>query len=369
MSRFRSVALFVMLASVCCMEAQKRVSDLPEVLVEAKKNSVLHILAYMREYSTLSGYSDTITLFREKMVDFMIPAGDERGFKGWRSPRVLNSRSYYRFSDSNGLDSVSDRCNHHFTWSEWIGMIHRTKLPASLSEKLAGMDTIAGKYSAAEIWAREGDAVTIDINVLASPESRKWVPGVSSFFRNDNVDFDKFKMHIVCDNVLGDAVTPRDVTAYSSDIESRGRGHGMFKFNRHDEPIFVTTNTEVYILDREMITVKEAKKWENFRFNEEEMEIFEPVEAPSLDPSVVALINRVNNINGDEVRLALTPDQFLKSRNISRQNFSIGHRALSMLKQLTGITLYRSNKNFKDKWKKFSKDQQGRNASRNSGEY
>ncbi len=63
------------------------------------------------------------------------------------------------------------------------------------------------------------------------------------------------------------------------------------------------------------------------------------------------------------------PDQFLKSRNISRQNFSIGHRALSMLKQLTGITLYRSNKNFKDKWKKFSKDQQGRNASRNSGEY
>ena len=210
MSRFRSVALFVMLASVCCMEAQKRVSDLPEVLVEAKKNSVLHILAYMREYSTLSGYSDTITLFREKMVDFMIPAGDERGFKGWRSPRVLNSRSYYRFSDSNGLDSVSDRCNHHFTWSDWIGMIHRTKLPASLSEKLAGMDTIAGKYSAAEIWAREGDAVTIDINVLASPESRKWVPGVSSFFRNDNVDFDKFKMHIVCDNVLGDAVTPRD---------------------------------------------------------------------------------------------------------------------------------------------------------------
>ena len=59
MSRFRSVALFVMLASVCCMEAQKRVSDLPEVLVEAKKNSVLHIHARVLHIVGLFRYNNS----------------------------------------------------------------------------------------------------------------------------------------------------------------------------------------------------------------------------------------------------------------------------------------------------------------------
>ena len=47
--------------------------DLPEVVVESKKRQVLHITAYLREYSTLSTYSDTVLLFREKTVDFMVP--------------------------------------------------------------------------------------------------------------------------------------------------------------------------------------------------------------------------------------------------------------------------------------------------------
>ena len=48
------------------------IPELPEVLVETRARKVLHMLAYVREYSTLSTYSDTVTLFREKMVDFMI---------------------------------------------------------------------------------------------------------------------------------------------------------------------------------------------------------------------------------------------------------------------------------------------------------
>lgn len=71
------------------------------------------MLAYVREYSTLSTYSDTVTLFREKMVDFMIVPDRKMKFRGWTSPRLLTSRSYYRFTDGEGLDSVSDRFNNH----------------------------------------------------------------------------------------------------------------------------------------------------------------------------------------------------------------------------------------------------------------
>lgn len=34
----------------------------------------------------------------------------------------------------------------------------------------------------------------------------------------------------------------------------------MFRFNRNDEPFFVNTFAEVYILDKEYITVKEARR-------------------------------------------------------------------------------------------------------------
>lgn len=37
-------------------------------------------------------------------------------------------------------------------------------------------------------------------------------------------------------NLAGDAVSNKDLTGYSFNIESRGRGHDMFRFNNIDEP-------------------------------------------------------------------------------------------------------------------------------------
>ena len=138
------------------------------------------------------------------------------------------------------------------------------------------------------------------------------------------------------DNVISSEGGPLELTGFSYNIESRGRGRGMFQFNRHDQPFFVTTYVEVYILDKEFISVKEAKKWDKRNFSEE-IEILEPVEAPDLAPSILALIDRVNRIDTDQVRLSIKPDERLMSRNIRKGNFGIGHRALSLLKRITGI--------------------------------
>lgn len=51
----------------------------------------------------------------------------------------------------------------------------------------------------------------------------------------------------------------KDLTGYSFNIESRGRGHDMFRFNNIDEPFFVTTYGEVYMIDKEYITVKRQR--------------------------------------------------------------------------------------------------------------
>lgn len=354
------------LANTDTIFLSENVAQLPEVVVETKQKQMLHILAYMREYSTLASYTDTVTMFREKMVDFMLPADDKSSMRGWRNPRILNSRSYYRFSNADGLDSVSNKCNNHFTWSDWVGIPPSAAVPTAISSSEHSSDTVAGKYSPGMIWLRRNDRLSVDVDVLADTTGRKWVPEIKSFFRKGNIDFEQFRLHLNYSYVAGNSIDPLDLTGYSFNIESRGRGHGMFRFNRHDEPFFVTTYTEVYLLDKEFIPVKEARKWENRRFRQDELRIYEPMEAPELSQPVQALIDRVNDINTDDIRLALSPDHRLVGRNVSKQNFSFGNRALSMLKTLTGIYRYKANRNMKRDWQEFRKEQITRNSRRDT---
>lgn len=331
-------------------------SDLREVVVESRRHKMLHMLAYVREYSTMSTYTDTVFMFREKMVDYMLPPDRKTRFRGWRNPRVLTSRSYYRFTDAHGLDSVSDVSNHHFSWSDWVGVADATGMPSSLRGSVCASDTARGKYSPAEIWVRENDRVSVCVDVLADTIGRRWVPELSGFF-SSGLDFERFRMRYEYDNVTGDSIIPADLTGYTMDIESRGRGRSMFMFNRIGETVYTTTHAEVYLMHREYITVKDAKKWQRQTYDSDEIGIFEPSEVPALEPPILALIDRISNMDRDRIRVSIEPDHRLVSNNLDGRNFKFGRRALNLLKEFTGITLYKSRKNFKRRWKSFRKEQ------------
>lgn len=161
--------------------------------------------------------------------------------------------------------------------------------------------------------------------------------------------------------MVADKLDPLDLAGYSYNIESRGRGHGMFMFGRHDEPIYVTTYTEVYVLDKEFVSVKEARRREKRRFEREDVEIYEPADAPALEPSIQLLVDRVNNIDDEAVRRSHIPDYRLASRKVRKQRFDMGTRALTLLKQATGISRHKFYKNFNNNWRDFSKRQQEHN--------
>ena len=122
-------------------------AQLSEIVVESRRHKVLHMLAYVREYSTMTTYTDTVFLFREKMVDYMLTPDGSVKFGGWSTPRVLTGRSYYRFTDDCGLDSVSDTGSYHFSWSDWVGVAPAVRLPLSLTAVEWGADTLQGRYS------------------------------------------------------------------------------------------------------------------------------------------------------------------------------------------------------------------------------
>ena len=326
--------------------------ELPEVVVATRQKSILHMLAYVREYSTLTTYTDTIFLFREKMVDFMIPQDSKMKWRGWNKPRIIKSDSYYRFSNSEGLDSVSDECNHHFSWSDLVGVLNLMPVNKNLRNIESGSDTVMGKYSPVEIWNKNKDKIGIDLNILADTTSRKWVPDLKGYF-HDNIDFENVRVHLNYENVTGDLLLPNDLTAYSCNIESVGRGHSLFRFNRPDEDYFVSTYAEVYFLDKEFISLKEAKKWESHKYDSEDIEIFESNAAPELQPEILALIDRVEKIDKEKIILAWRADPRLRYEPKRNANFSFGNRLLNILKGITGISYYEGRKKRNRDWKEF----------------
>ena len=346
----RYLSLIVILAALLRLEAKSydiviadsilydfagNVSELPEVIVESRQYPLLHLLAYVREYSTLSTYSDTIFLFREKMVDYMIPRDSKVNFKGWKTPRILSSKSYYRFTNQAGLDSVSDECMYHFSWSDWIGLPPSVSIPLNLTNKEINTDTLHGRYSPVEIWNRFNDNIDVSVNLLADTIGRKWQPSMTGFL-NKGVDYDKFKVNYNYKNVIGEQLQIRDLERYSYSIESTGRGHNMFRFNRKDEPFYVSTDAEIYFIDKEYVTLKEAKKWDNRNFDFDEIGIFQPSDVPPLSSEVIGLVARVENIDKNEIRLKLKPDKRI-GYSKGTPSMTMGQKALSFIKKILKI--------------------------------
>ena len=332
--------------------------ELPEVMISANKRNLLHILAYVREYSTLTNYSDTVFMFREKMVDYMLPPDSKFRYRGWRTPRLISSRSYYRFTDHNGLDSVSDRCNHHFSWSDWIGIPPTSPVPDALLPDGSSNETVMGRYEATETWFRDNDHVQLSVNVLADTTARKWAPGISNFF-SDDIDFGRFILRFDYRNVLGNILQPLDLNAYSFEIQTKGRGHNMFMFHRNGQSFDVSTTAEVYILDKEFLSTKDAKKWEHIASSGLPVDIYEPASAPDLDPDIAMLVERVNHIDHDSIRLGLPTDKHIGHRPIVKRN--AGQQILQRLKSMFGLDYVNANRKWNRQWKDFRKERMRRN--------
>ncbi|MDE5924929.1 MAG: hypothetical protein K2G75_06360, partial [Muribaculaceae bacterium] len=228
-----------------------------------------------------------------------------------------------------------DATPHHFSWSDWMGLPPSMAIPVKLRNVETGCDTIFGKYSPTEIWSKTGDMVSVKINVLADTTSRRWVPKLAGFFRQ-NVDFETLKLSCFFENVLSERITPMGLEKIVYCIESQGRGRSMFRFNRKDEPFFVSTDAEVYIIDHEYIDEREGRKWEGGNYDEDLIDLLAPATAPELHFDIQKLISRVEGIDKDSLRLQATPDSRMIGRMKSPKSGIVG-KALNFLRKRVGI--------------------------------
>lgn len=300
---------------------------LSEIVFSTDKKQVLHLSGYVREYSTLTTYTDTVLLYREKMVDFMVPSVKIKGFKGWLEPRILDSRSYYRFLNSAGMDSVSDQFGAHFSWSDWVGIVDRIEIPPLLQAKKEAVDTVGGKYGRASTWRRSGDDMDIDVDMLADTINRKWVPALYQYLRNDDnpVDVGRFVIKYSFTDIGSTMLLAENISRISFNIETGGRGIKLFRAFRREMPYYVNTYAEIYITDREYISVSEARRMGNALLKQDDVVVRAPDGLPELQESVKEIVRRVNAVDHDALRLEIEPDKKMinkkrKPRDLKRKS-------------------------------------------------
>lgn len=284
--------------------------ELPEVVVNSKDKQVLHLLGYVREYSTLATYTDTVFLFREKTVDFMLPSKRVKHFKGWRSPRVLSSKSYYRFTGADGLDSVSDNCNTHFSWSDWVDIPAGVHLNRKCKRPGTVVDTVPGHRSASQIWKRDSDKVSISINVLADTLNRQWVNRLKRYHMGVT-DFYRMDLKYEFEDVDEDTILPEQLHKFAFQIESDGRGFRLPHLAGVEREAYVETKAEVYIIDKTYMSEADARKWEKKAPNYAEVGILIPEEAALYPADVSNMVERVGRVDKDLIRRRVIPDKRL----------------------------------------------------------
>lgn len=284
------------------------VAQLGELVVNSKKRPVLHISAYVREYSLLTSYTDTVMLFREKNVDFMIPTKQEKKFRGWTEPRLLASRSYYHFCNYEGLDSVSDYFAEHFSWADRVGLF--TDVAPSPHSVESACDTVMGRYRPTSIWRRTDDSTLLYVDIMTDSTNRKYAPSMSWPLRHSN-DFERFDASFVFDNNWDDTIGCANIRRMSFNIETKCRGRRRLLGS--EGPVYAETHAEVYMTGRRYISVAEARRLEKRPQASAGSPIVPAADAPTPDPAIRELVARVEGIDHTARRVSLEPDSSVAS--------------------------------------------------------
>lgn len=233
--------------------------ELADVEIVSESHNNLHMLGYLRMYSSQEAGADTVFGFKEMIVDYMMPVGKKNKVKGWLSPRVLASREVYRFFNDRGLDSVSGTNDNFIHWN-LAGLTDKSrKLPVKLVDDATRRDTVMGKYGPKQVWWRIGDKYYAKLDVLADEEGHVLSDSFDSFLGMGK-DVTRKEGLFIFDDEDGShvgSVAKMDRLTYNFDATMKGRLFKKYLFES-DVPVDTHTYGELFIFEKQYLTKDEA---------------------------------------------------------------------------------------------------------------
>lgn len=270
--------------------------ELPEIVISPGARPLLHLTGYMREVTSVLSSSDSVTLFKESVVDFLIPM-EKTKVKGWNKARELASKTFVRMSNSSGLDSVSTNHEYEFIlWGNRKSLIpSATKIPAKIKGADVVCDTITGKYYPKIIWWKNSDVTRWHGDALANEKNHTTSPWALKLF-GLTTDVTEISENFVFDTPDGDIIRPTDLRQVSITIDMLAKGKLFKKTLDSSSPVNVRTYMELYLTDREFLSEEEGKSLRKEIPVIESSDILAPANANPLHPAIMRTVERINSL-------------------------------------------------------------------------
>lgn len=275
--------------------------ELSEVIVTPGNHPLLHLTGYMREYASSFGSADSLTIYHEGIVDFLIPIEDTK-IKGWKKPRILAENNYMRHTDSKGVDSVSNKVDDLYLWASYATIFPSSKNLIKLPSDLIGVSgsvskAVENKDKSRTNWQKNGDMIRLNHDVMTRYKNHTYSPSVFKLL-GATIDITEATGSYVFKNSDGDnQLRPWELCQISRSMKMTGRGK-MWKWAADSKaPVDMNSYIEIYVTDMEYLTEAEAKDLKKNPPAISRDQIVAPAGAPALHPGIQNIVNRVKSMH------------------------------------------------------------------------
>lgn len=235
--------------------------ELPEIVVNNVDHNLLHIIAYVRVFSSGVNSTDTLNYFTERIVDFMIPLDKKAKYKGWKNSRVLAERAYQHKKRNNKYEQIDTLIyieNRKSNGTSY-NLAEKFIIPEALLAGDTSQVVIDGKYWPKDTWNVIGDSYFLLRDNLADSKDHKKSPAILKMLgmTADMTKYDEFYKFTPDSkgSIRADRIAQ---AAYMFDIIMRGK---LIKWaSGQGDPITMSSYGELFVIDREYLTADQAKE-------------------------------------------------------------------------------------------------------------
>ena len=270
------------------------VYELEEVVVVPVKRNILKQTFYVREYFSMSNETDTVTFFIEHMADRFVPTSKDAKFGGKSKLRLLESRQY-GYYQLFGQDSITTDPESLFPSMITIFEPIDKEIPVPKSfkeqENATKFHEVPGK-SGMELIAKQNDQTfTISMDALADTKDHKISPWPLKLL-GCTMEFNQLYITQAYRVNEKGVYLPNDLLEASFVMQADGRGKFLRMALNSDKPIVIRSLIELYIVDRDYLSKKEAK--EEYKNKPTDVKFMVPSTVPPLNEATRRVVERAN---------------------------------------------------------------------------
>lgn len=273
-------------------EMTPTVYELDELVVVPVKRNVLKQTFYVREYFSLNNEKDSVTYFLEYMAHRFVPTTKDAKFGGNTSLRIINSCCYSRHKVGE-KDSVS--VDYQSKFPSLLSVFDLNDEPVDVAESLkkqSGPNRLYQKTSKSGIsliQKQNAQTFTTIEDFLAEKKNHRVSP-LPLKLLGMTMDINQLFMTHTYRANDSCVYLPKDLIEASFVMEADGIGKYLRKSLNSKKPIVIRSMLELYLVDSEYLSQKEAKQ----EYNDKEAGLMFtiPSTVPPLNVATQKLVER-----------------------------------------------------------------------------